>query len=55
MRTVSSHYSGNYMPPRCSNKSAKSDAYSILSLRWRPWALGRKIILADGHLIRLDN
>jgi hypothetical protein len=43
------------MARRGSNKSAKSDAYSVRSLRWRPWALGRKIILAPFHLIRLDN
>jgi hypothetical protein len=55
MRMVGCHYSGNYVACRCSNKSAKSDAYNIMSLRWRPWALGRKIMLALCHLIRLEN
>jgi hypothetical protein len=35
----------------CSNKSAKSEAYSLSPLRWRPWALGRKIMLLPFHLI----
>jgi hypothetical protein len=35
----------------CSNKAVKSCAYSLPLLRWRPFALGRKIMLGLYHSI----